>query len=148
MKKLSLALLFASATFCCFAQQTEKQANIRKFLELTGTQKMAEMMTNNMLNSIKASTKGVDSTFFAEFQKEVKFDGLLDQLIPIYDKYYSDTEIKELLQFYQSPVGQKVIATLPAITQEAMVIGQGWGKELSEKIIRRMQEKGLLDSKR
>jgi len=36
----------------------------------------------------------------------------------IYDKHYTDEEIKGLLQFYGSPLGQKAAAEMPKISKE------------------------------
>ena len=43
---------------------------------------------------------------------------MTEQLVAIYDKHYTDDEIKALLQFYGSPVGQKVASETPKITRE------------------------------
>ena len=39
----------------------------------------------------------------------------------IYDKHFTDDEIKGLLQFYGSPLGQKVAAEMAKINREAQV---------------------------
>jgi hypothetical protein len=38
--------------------------------------------------------------------------------VGIYDKHFTDEEIKGLLQFYGSPLGQKVAAEMPKINRE------------------------------
>ncbi|MBI5415336.1 MAG: DUF2059 domain-containing protein, partial [Candidatus Omnitrophica bacterium] len=47
-------------------------------------------------------------------------DAIVAQLVPIYDKYYTPDELKEIVAFYKSPAGQKVIEATPKIMQEAM----------------------------
>lgn len=39
-------------------------------------------------------------------------------LISLYQRYYTEEEFGALIEFYQTPVGQKVIANTTAITQE------------------------------
>jgi hypothetical protein len=41
-----------------------------------------------------------------------------NQLVQLYDKHYTDEEIKSLLQFYGSPLGQKVATDSPKIFRE------------------------------
>ena len=41
-----------------------------------------------------------------------------NQLVGIYDKHFSNEEIKGLLEFYGSPLGQKVAAEMPKIGRE------------------------------
>ena len=39
---------------------------------------------------------------------------------PLYDKYFTEDELRGLLAFYKSPVGQKSIEVMPALTQESI----------------------------
>jgi hypothetical protein len=43
-----------------------------------------------------------------------------------------------LIQFYESPVGKKAIAVLPAITQEGMKRGMELGSTVGEKVLTRL----------
>jgi len=45
-------------------------------------------------------------------------DELIMELIPIYDKYFQKKELFDLLSFYQSEVGQKLLKVTPLIMQE------------------------------
>ncbi len=38
----------------------------------------------------------------------------------LYAKYYTEKELKDLIDFYQTPTGRKAIATLPQLTKEAL----------------------------
>ena len=40
--------------------------------------------------------------------------------IPIYQRHFTHADIQQLVQFYSSPIGQKVITELPRVTTEAM----------------------------
>jgi hypothetical protein len=39
---------------------------------------------------------------------------------PLYDKYFNEDELRGLISFYKSPVGQKSLDVLPALFQEAL----------------------------
>ena len=45
-----------------------------------------------------------------DYEKKFDADQVTEQLVVIYDQHYSSEEIKELLQFYGSPLGQRVAA--------------------------------------
>ena len=53
-----------------------------------------------------------------DYEKKFDVDQVMDQLVAIYDKHYSSEEIKELLQFYGSPLGQRVASEAPKISRE------------------------------
>jgi hypothetical protein len=68
--------------------------------------------------------------FFVKFQSKADTQQLLDQIVPLYDKYLSDQEIKDLIQFYRSPLGQKTTQVMPTLTAEAQEVGRKWGEAL------------------
>ena len=53
---------------------------------------------------------------------------LMSTNIELYDKYFTNDEIKGMIQFYESPVGQKAVQVLPAIMQEGMTRGMEQGQ--------------------
>ncbi|MGB7437542.1 MAG: DUF2059 domain-containing protein, partial [Candidatus Acidiferrum sp.] len=58
------------------------------------------------------------NTAVNEYEKRYDVDKVHEQLVVLYDKHYSDAEIKGLLQFYGSPLGQKVAAESPKMFRE------------------------------
>ena len=53
----------------------------------------------------------------------VGYKAIEKDLIEIYQKNFSETEQKELIAFYQTPVGKKLILLQPKLYQEAAEIG-------------------------
>ncbi len=68
-------------------------------------------------------------------------DALNEQIFPLYAKYYSEEDLDNLIAFYKTPTGQKVIQTMPALLQESMQIGQRWGQQLIPEIESKIKEK-------
>ena len=113
-------------------------------MELTGSGNLGVQVTSNLFDMYKKNYTQVDPAFWNEMQKEVSADGLINLVVPIYDKHFSEQEIDALITFYSSPAGKKIIQTMPVVMQESMAAGQQWGKELSEKVMERMKAKGYL----
>lgn len=124
------------------AQTTAKQADIRRLMELTGAGKLGVQVMNQMMAAFKQSQTGVPDKFWNDFMAEVDPDEIVEMAIPSYDKHLTHAEIKELIKFYESPVGKKLISVQPEIMQECMVAGQEWGRKLGEKVAKRLQEEG------
>jgi len=59
--------------------------------------------------------------------------------IPIYDKHLTHEEIRGLIAFYQTPLGAKLIAKMPAIAQDSMAVGMKWGGEIAQKAMAKME---------
>lgn len=119
-----------------------KEADIRRLLEITG----AKSLTSQIMASMKDNLRPVLTNslppgdyrpklidlFFEKFMASAnaEFPKLVDAAVPIYDKYLSDEDIKGMIQFYQTPLGQKTLSVIPQITA-AM---QSEGEKLGERI--------------
>jgi len=56
--------------------------------------------------------------------KVVPTDELLDAMIPVYQKYFTHSDIKAINKFYESPTGQKLLRDTNAMIIEAMQAAQ------------------------
>jgi uncharacterized protein len=56
----------------------------------------------------------------AETMKDMPMDAMLDDMIPIYQRHFSKTDIDAMSTFYASPTGQKMMQEMPALTTESM----------------------------
>lgn len=124
------------------AEQAAKRVEIRKLIELTGAANVSGDALRQIITPLKTAYPEVPDEFWDTFAKEVHSDELIDLVIPIYDKYYTRDEIRDLTSFYQSPVGQKTIKVLPQLSAEAIDAGQEWGKMVADRAMRKLREKG------
>jgi N-glycosylase/DNA lyase len=144
MKKLTIAIILNGIALLGFSQDSAKIASIRELLEVTGSGKLGVQAVQNMIASYRQNLPSVPEEFWNEFMKEVNTEVLTTMVIPIYDKYYSLEELNAIIAFYKTPIGKKVIATLPQIMQESMQAGQSWGKEVGEKAFNKLKEQGFI----
>ncbi|HEV2624250.1 MAG TPA: DUF2059 domain-containing protein [Xanthobacteraceae bacterium] len=77
----------------------------------------------------------------ANLEKEysVRTNELLDRAARIYATHFSEPELKQLLSFYQSPLGQKVIDEEPKALDESMAMAGTWADEFSQDVINKMR---------
>jgi hypothetical protein len=143
MKKLILILFVCALAGSGFSQVDSTQHHARELLEVTGSGNLGVKMMHNIFSSFKNEFPRVPSEFWEELSKEISGKELIELVIPIYSKYYTDEELIKLIEFYRSPLGQKVVQKLPLISQDSYVVGQEWGKKMGEKVITRLKERGL-----
>ncbi len=141
MRKLTILLIITLVSFSVSAEMTVKEKKIRKFLELTGSAKLGVQIINQLKPSLMKTSTLADATFWEEFMSEINADELVDLLIPLYDKYYSEEDLDNLIIFYNSTTGKKLISIMPALTQESMQVGQRWGFEISQRAINKIKIK-------
>jgi hypothetical protein len=77
----------------------------------------------------------------ANLEKEysVRTKELLDRAARIYAAHFSEPELKQLLSFYQSPLGQKVIDEEPKALDESMNMAGTWADDFSQDVINKMR---------
>jgi hypothetical protein len=52
--------------------------------------------------------------------KNFPLDAMLSDMVPIYQRHFTKSEIDALIAFYSSPPGQKFLHEMPAVTAETM----------------------------
>src|SRR6266576_948823 len=106
-----------------------RDADIRSLMELLGvrdalqeaTTKSTEQYRDSLLATVPDNDRG--QAFIDSYQKKFKPDDMTDGLVAIYDKHFTEDEIKGLLQFYGSPLGQKYAAEMPKVSAESNTAG-------------------------
>jgi hypothetical protein len=136
-----------------------KNGKIALLLETTGSLKIGKQVASALFNQFisvwKQSGKALDDKTMEKLrigleesmEKEMKIGTpFVSELIGVYSKYYSDKNIDDMLAFYNSETGKKVIETLPNVLSESMAIGQRWGQEnanrIAREVIRKMKKEG------
>ena len=105
-----------------------KEADIRSLMELIGARDLVQDGASNsieqtrekLLATVPDNDKGQAfvNAFAISYQKKFNVDQVTEQLVSVYGKHFTEDEIKGLLQFYGSPLGQKVAAEMPKISRE------------------------------
>jgi uncharacterized protein len=55
-----------------------------------------------------------------EVMKGLSVEGLLDDMIPVYQKHLNKSDVNAMVGFYSTPTGQKILREMPAMTTEGM----------------------------
>ncbi|MFN7923081.1 MAG: DUF2059 domain-containing protein [Bryobacteraceae bacterium] len=108
-------------------------------------------MRQMIMKNVPAGKEQEAETFIREFSNDFAAEApkhigeLKDKVAEIYDKYYSAQDIKDLIAFFKTPVGQKLVTIAPKVAVESMQIGQGWGmdlgKQIGERVSKRLAER-------
>jgi hypothetical protein len=141
-------VLSAAGGFAALAQS--KEDRIRELLELSQTEALIQSILPSLLQQTRSSISQLrpdipdtvwDRTIeVAEDTFRESIAGFVEQCVPVYARNFSDEEIDGMLEFYRTPVGRSVVAKLPQVTQESMMIGQSWGNAVGQEVVRRVLE--------
>jgi len=64
---------------------------------------------------------------------------LIDATARIYASHFTEDELKSILTFYQSPLGQKMIVEEPKVMDQSMVNAASWADDLSVEVVNEMR---------
>lgn len=80
----------------------------------------------------------VSKEFRVRISREVDYKSFIrDQIVPIYEKTFTISEIRDLIAFYKTPTGQKSINSMPTVLREALAAAT---KHLEPQFIRIVDE--------
>jgi hypothetical protein len=143
-----VAAALASAALLLTPPRLEAQppkgvdADVHALLDITGSFKIAEQLIDGMAQQLGKANPKIPESFWAEMRKKIKKEDFYALITPIYRRHLSPEDIKGLLAFYRTPLGQRVVKSLPAIAQESMVVGQAWGEKIGRQIVQEARQRG------
>lgn len=136
MKKAAFLFLFClSVVFNGYAQT--KQEQIKELFKIMRQDSLIDKsfgtMIPTMMNQMLSHAK--DSVSRAKAQQAIKMTmsvtmpvikdiakKMIDEdMVAIYDRYFTESEIKDFIAFYTSPSGQKFINVTPSIQKDMMM---------------------------
>jgi hypothetical protein len=126
------------------AQPSEKQ--VRQLFQVMHMERMFDQMNSQMAGVMGQAVPCVPASYWQGFIDASGSQQLLGRMVPIYQRHFSADDVAGLLKFYKSPLGQKVITQMPVTMAEGMKIGQEWGLERGQTMIRQLQQNGTLDA--
>lgn len=143
--------LLSCAAALCFTLQVQAEpatrATIEKFLQVTDAAAMMEQAYQNtdQMTAQMLSASGVDPKHAQQMQQymaevnalvrtELSWDKLEEPMIALYGSVFSETELQDIIAFYQSDAGQKMLKRQPELMQGTMVMMQQQMQQLMPKM--------------
>jgi len=128
-----------------------------KLMEITGSKNIGlqfgRAINQNISKALKQNNPDLPEKAFQILSEEAdkamadNMDNLMSQILTVYNNHFTKAEIDELLAFYATPIGKKMISVLPQILKESLTVGQTWGQTLAPKLLenikKRFEEEGI-----
>lgn len=113
--------------------QTASADSIRELLVLTDADKLSRTLLQRLVPTLQQLLPDAPDAFWRDFIAEVDHAELEAMIIPIYQQHLSEEDVRQLVAFYSTPVGRKLVRLQPVIAEESLHIGQDWGRNLALK---------------
>jgi uncharacterized protein len=131
------------------AVDPQKVARIRELMELTGAKNLGRELIDAGMEQFRSTVqesqpdnpraKQFVDAFVVRFQKHFDPNSLTDRIIPIYDKYLTDDDLKGLIAYYHSPLGQRMLKSLPELTRESQAAGFAMGQKAAQETMEELK---------
>jgi len=158
LKLLCVVLLFSSWTLAQQTPATAERPTREEVVVLLDTmhvrQTMAQMLDGMKAQMKKSAETGFKyklpnatpeqlakvSSLFEDSFSDISVDELVDVIVPIYQQHVSKSDVEQIVAFYRSPVGQRLLAEQPAMMQESMAKSSELMQTKLPAIMKRMDE--------
>ena len=128
-----------------------KEEDLSTLMEMMGSQKQIDDMVASLIPVFQSSAQtsfGEESEAYQEYfnflMEEVGrlSKKMMDEvMVPLYDKHFTQEEIRDLITFYRSSTGQKMLSESPKLMQEMyMSMMTTYLPELQQKLQEKLEE--------
>ena len=137
LRALCAAVALACASGQVLADTASHNASAEKFLALANADKLGTpvyMQVQQMFaqrfeqTKAPASKKAVLDSYQAKanaaLESAIGWKKLKPDMVKLYTTSFTEDELKELVRFYESPVGRKVMREMPKVTQQSAQLTQ------------------------
>lgn len=144
MKKLFIgALVLATALFIHIPNATAQEANseykqaLQEFMSASGSLESMNQLLPQLINMVKTTGPSLPDSYWKSVEDKMRDmfkNKIIEGYVPIYQKYLTLDELKQITAFYQTPIGKKLAQSSPAIMIEGAQLGQKLGMEMFKEI--------------
>jgi len=140
MKRCLISLVLVIAASCTMvgqqpADETASREDILKLFEVMHIRDQMkqvidqvgkQMKTMNHEQIRKRDPEATDAQFARldamsdRLLRSMPIDGMLDDMIPVYQKHLTKSDVDAMVAFYSTPTGQKILGQMPAMAAEGM----------------------------
>jgi uncharacterized protein len=124
------------------SRPSPEESRVRELLRLTGSVNVGLQMRDRILDTFRKTMPQVPAEVWEGFRAEADPRELEDAIVPLYLASFSAAELDEMLAFYHSPVGEKLLRKQPEIFRASNDAGRKWATDLTYRLRARLTEKG------
>ena len=99
---------------------------------------IVQMVIRNSGKTPEESAKIVDEVIMPDFKSQEK--ELTDGIVEVWASNFTVEDLKGLIDFYSKPLGKRLFATLPTITQQSIQAAEAWGRQIYQASIQKHKE--------
>ncbi len=149
-----LAIAWLAATPSPQARAESQQSDtetIRELYQAAGMERLLDQLittiTSQVFDSLLASRTDIPEAARTRFKQQMvsgfseSKGAFLEAMIPVYQRHFTGAEMRQMIAFYKSDLGQKLIEKMPILMHEGAKVGQQWGRAVARRVVEEMRAK-------
>jgi hypothetical protein len=120
----------------------EKEADIERLLDITDSLDVSQQVVDQLFAMQRQARTSVPEEVWDEIRAEMDMTRMQPVIVAIWARHFSHDDIRGLIEFYESPLGRKLVETQPAVMQESMAAGELWARQVLQRIQDKLAQKG------
>jgi hypothetical protein len=152
-RPLAVAVVLVTSTPATYAQQSNPSpASLlvaRELISVTGATALFNPLIAGVVEQAKllylqqnpALTNDLND-IANKMRKDLqpRFSELTSEIAKLYATHFTEQELKDILAFYKSPAGKKLLQQQPIVIDASMNFAQTWANKLSEEVTVQMRD--------
>jgi hypothetical protein len=149
----ALALVLGVTAPAAFAQSTKPSAAAMAMAKQLVTVTGATALFNPLIAGVVEQAKLLYLQQNPMLQKDLneiaaqlrtelapRFTQVTDDVAREYATHFTEQELKDILAFYQTPAGKKLLQEQPTVVNDSMKFAQDWANKLSTEVTAKMRD--------
>jgi len=121
---------------------TEAETNFRVAISTGTTTQLRTILKAKKPNISEKTMEIIEGVVVRVFEEEIIENGAFrNAMYLVYHKHFELQEVRQLIEIYKTPLGQKVIRVMPLVMREGIQIGQTLGAALGPTLDERIRAK-------
>lgn len=105
------------------AQQLQEQQNAMMKVMISDDTHLSESEKKKLVEASIARRKDWSQRLTTKISQKMNYNRAMSEIIgDVYDKYYTLDELKDLVAFYKTPTGSKVLKTMSPVMQDTLTL--------------------------
>lgn len=143
MKKIIITFAIFICSFCYTQTKIDK---VKELISLSGTFTLSKKIESEVISRYRKKYDNVPDSVWKSIEPQIKIDELINEVAEIYGKNFTEKEIDQLLIFYKSDLGKKLIQNTPNIMTQIQTSSSNWGNKVHNLINGELEKMGYLQS--
>lgn len=107
------------------------QDRVRRLLQISDAGSLTKPVVDSVIRPARAYMVKVPESFWTDFERRVDRNEAVERLIPVYQARFTPQEVEQLIAFYESPIGRRMVGVQADLNKDVAKALEEWRQQLN-----------------